>query len=65
MKELEGTGHGYILKKVAAQKLATEVLAEVQAKKGIKPLQGDGGTVGIDVDGVQLDGVWWLIRYGR
>ena len=38
---------------------------EVQAKDRCKSLQGDGGTSGIDTDGVQLDGVWCLIRYGR
>lgn len=65
-KELEGAHVKRVyIKESCCSETGYLILAEVQAKERRKPLQGDGGTGGIDVDGVQLDGVWWLIRYGR
>ena len=56
---------GACVKEWCCSKTGNLVLAEVQAKQRCKSLQGDSGTSWIDIDGVQLDRVWWFIRYGR
>ena len=60
-KELEGAR----VKEWCCSESCNLMLAEVQAKQRRTSLQGDSGISWIDIDGVQLDRVWWFIRYGR